>query len=90
MAGNPRADRYSHTPRKVFDAYIDRMALKRSRDREDYRADLQLLTNQIKRQQLQLNELEDHVKSHCHVLRGEADQDDLEGPDTLEDSTEGL
>ncbi len=65
---NAKRNQYNSTPRKVFDAYIDKMALRRDRDREDYRADLQFLTNQIKRQQLQIDEIVDHVQSHCHVL----------------------
>ncbi len=77
MPPNQRANRYDHTPRKVFDKAIDRMELKRLRDREDHRTDLHLLMNRLKALQLQLDLLEDHVKSHCHVLRGEDEKDEL-------------
>ena len=83
MPVNPRADRYSHTPRKVFNAYVDRMALKRSRDREDNRNDLHLMMTMIKHLQEELLELKDHVASHCRTLR---DPDDP----VVEYSTEEL
>ena len=61
---NTKRDQYNSTPRKVFDAYIDRMAIKRQRDREDHRADIQAL---IKR----LNNLEKQLT----FLRSELEQD---------------
>ncbi len=87
-ADNTRRNQYNSTPRKVFDKAIDRMELKRQRDKEDARSDLQVLTNQLKRMQLQLEELEDHVKSHCHVLN---DVDDPVGDPVIRtDDTEEL
>ncbi len=44
---NPKANRYSHTPRKVFDKAMDRMDLKRQRDREDHRADMAALIKRL-------------------------------------------
>ncbi len=59
---NTKRNQYNSTPRKVFDTYIDRMAVKRQRDRDDHRADMAAL---IKR----LNNLESLVnaqsKKHC-------------------------
>ncbi len=71
MAGNPRADRYSHTPRKVFDSYIDRMAVKRQRDREDHRADMGALLQKLDQLQDQLTHLEQHVAHHCSTITEE-------------------
>ncbi len=68
MAGNPRADRYSHTPRKVFDSYIDRMAVKRQRDREDNRNDYQLLLKLIQQLREDHEHLKTHVEAHCNTL----------------------
>ncbi len=84
MAGNPRADRYLHTPRKVFDSYVDRMALKRSRDREDNRNDLHRMMGMIKHLQEELLELKDHVASHCKTLRDPDDPVVEHGNEELE------
>ncbi len=77
MPSNERSDRYRHTPRKVFDAYSDRMEIKRQRDKEDARANLQFLKNQIKRIQLQLDELQNHVASHCSTIALEAQPNEV-------------
>ncbi len=71
---NDYSNKYNATPRKVFDKAIDKLTLRRERDRDDARADNHLLINQLKRMQLQLDELEDHVKSHCHVLQGSEEE----------------
>ncbi len=68
--------RYTHLPRKVFDKYIDRMALKRQRDREDHRNDLANVLRQIRQLENQLTLIEEHVKSHCHVLQGDHEDED--------------
>ncbi len=86
MAYKDDATKFTHVPRKVFDKYVDRMALKRSRDRSDNRNDLQILMNLIKHLQEDLLELQDHVNSHCTVLNGEPDHPKAPGPP----STEGL
>ncbi len=86
MPPNQRANRYDHTPRKVFDKAIDRMELKRQRDREDNRNDLQSMIRDIRHlHQLILaltqnhTDLEQHVLSHCNVLEGrEEDTEELE------------
>ncbi len=44
---NTKRNQYNSTPRKVFDTYIDRMAIKRERDREDHRADMQALIKRL-------------------------------------------
>ncbi len=43
---NP-ATKYTHTTRKVFDKHVDRMELRRQRDRDDHRADIAALLKRI-------------------------------------------
>ncbi len=69
---NTARNQYNSTPRKVFDAYIDRMAVKRARDKEDHRADVQALLKRISNLENQLthqrqlhDELQVHVDAHC-------------------------
>ncbi len=40
---NTKRNQYNSTPRKVFDSYIDRMAVKLQRQRDDHRADMKAL-----------------------------------------------
>ncbi len=40
MAANYEPNRYNTTPRKVFDKHVDRMELRRKRDKQDHRADM--------------------------------------------------
>ncbi len=40
-------NRYNSTPRKVFDKHVDRMELKRQRDKQDHRADMQALIKRL-------------------------------------------
>ncbi len=68
---NTKRNQYNSTPRKVFDAYIDRMATKRARDKEDHRNDMQTIVQQLKALQNQLTLLEEHVAQHCHVIGGD-------------------
>ncbi len=68
MPPNSRANKYDHTPRKVFDTYVDRMELKRQRDREDHRADLQLVLQKLVLLRQQLDLLAEHVESHCGTI----------------------
>ncbi len=70
MAGkaNPTFNQYFFTPRKVFDSYVDRTSLKRARDREDMLNDFRLIMKQIKHLSEDLEELKDHVRSHCSQL----------------------
>ncbi len=75
MPSNPRANRYDHTPRKVFDKAIDRMDAKRRRDRQDNSNDLQIMIQKIKHlHQLILaltdlvDENTDHLQRHCAEL----------------------
>ncbi len=44
---NTKRNQYNSTPRKVFDTYIDRMAVKRARDKEDLRADMLLIFSKL-------------------------------------------
>ncbi len=69
MAAEP--NRYSNTPRKVFDAHVDRMELKRLRDKEDHRADLKAIFQRLKNLENQHTLLEEHVASHCGQLDNE-------------------
>ncbi len=80
---NTRRDQYNSTPRKVFDSYIDRMAVKRARDKEDHRADLQAifqrlvnLESQLSLQILELEDLAHHVERHCMQLDSSRDDKD--------------
>ncbi len=68
MAANAGPNRYSSTPRKVFDKHVDRMETKRQRDREDHRADMQALINRMNNLEAQLTHLADHQQDHCHDL----------------------
>jgi hypothetical protein len=80
---NSRANRYDHTPRKVFDKAIDRMEFKRARDRDDTRSDMRVLTRAMDNLQRQLTELREHVAGHCEQLIDPKDP-------VVEHSTEGL
>ncbi len=65
------ANRYNSTPRKVFDKHVDRMEVKRQRDREDHRADMQALIKRLLNLENQLELLTEHVEQHCHVIGGD-------------------
>ncbi len=85
---NQGPNKYNSTPRKVFDKHVDRMELKRQRDKEDHRADLKLVFQQLRAIQNQLANLEEHVASHCQDL---ADPSLVKGSKFLTDvSTEEL
>ncbi len=79
----PAVNKYNSTPRKVFDKAIDRLELKRQRDREDNINDLQKMIQQIKQLQSDVADLENHVRSHCEQL-------DREGGTNREHDTEEL
>ncbi len=61
-------DQYNSTPRKVFDKYIDRMAVKRQRDREDHRNDMQTIVQRMNRLETQLTLIAQHLDDHCQAL----------------------
>ncbi len=72
---NTKRNQYNSTPRKVFDVYIDRMATKRARDKEDHRADIAALLRRLQNIELALTELtlehgelQDHIDRHCAQL----------------------
>ncbi len=74
MAGrydNTKRNQYNSTPRKVFDAYIDRMATRRDRDRIDHAMDIAALLKRIENIEYMHRELKEHVQHHCHVLMGD-------------------
>ncbi len=68
MPPNSRANRYDHTPRKVFDKALDRIELRRQRDKEEARRDIANLFQKMELLNKMLTLLEDHVQNHCHVL----------------------
>ena len=91
MPPNDRANRYDHTPRKVFDKAMDRMDLKRQRDREDSRSDLRAVLARIvsiedKLIQVleQLGELEQHVAQHCNAMALDDDPGHMDPTEELE------
>ncbi len=51
--------------RKVFDAHVDRVEIKRKRDRDDHRADMQALLQRLNNLEAQLTDLSDHLATHC-------------------------
>ncbi len=67
-------DQYQNTPRKVFDKHVDRIELKRKRDREDNRNDLQMMIQKIQHlHQLIIaltHQVEAHIDMHCTQLDG--------------------
>ncbi len=73
---NTARNQYNSTPRKVFDLYIDRMAIKRARDKQDHRADMQALISRIQNLEDQLTHLTEHVRQHCDRIRTEEDPED--------------
>ncbi len=77
---NTKRNQYNSTPRKVFDAYIDRMAVKRTRDKQDHRADMQALIKKINELEQALELISQHVQQHCHVIGGD-ETSDYQGPD---------
>ncbi len=48
-------NRYNSTPRKVFDKHVDRMEIRRQRDKEDHRNDLKAIIQTMKLHQIQLD-----------------------------------
>ena len=75
MSNGAGPNRYNSTPRKVFDKYIDRMAVRRTRDLEDHRADMKALIRRLDNLETQLtlatedyDELRQHVATHCRRI----------------------
>ncbi len=60
---NTKRNQYNSTPRKVFDAALDRLTQRRLRDKEEHRNDIAALL-------ARLETLEDHVAEHCKALDG--------------------
>lgn len=75
-------NRYTNTPRNIFDKHVDRMETKRLRDKEDHRNDLKAIFQRLSNLETQhallvqeVKDLDDHVAKHCDVLSS----DDTEG-----------
>ncbi len=71
--GNAGPNRYSSTPRKIFDKHVDRVEAKRQRDREDHRADLKALISRMVNLETQLTNLGQHVLKHCQAIDDEGE-----------------
>ena len=65
---NP-SNKYNSTPRKVFDKHVDRMELRRQRDRLDHRADTQALIKRLMNLEALLTQLHKQVQDHCDLPR---------------------
>ncbi len=68
---NTKRNQYNSTPRKVFDTYIDRMAVKRTRDREQVRADVGALFSRIENLEKSLTLLNVQIYQLYHVVHDE-------------------
>ncbi len=84
MSYKDSVNQYNHTPRKVFDKYIDRMAIRRDRDLEDHRGDLLVVFRKIQELHDQLTELSAHVASHCQAIDPLKDDGEEHGNEGLE------
>ncbi len=71
---NTKRNQYNSTPRKVFDAYIDKMALRRDRDRADHMADLGAILKQLKQLEIQLQEIREEMELTDALLAEVKDQ----------------
>ncbi len=71
MGNNDYVNKYNSTPRKVFDKYIDRMAVRRKRDLDDHRADLKAIFHRIINLEQALQDLAEHVAQHCLQIEEE-------------------
>ncbi len=65
---NTKRNQYNSTPRKVFDAYIDKMAIRRKRDMEDHRADMKALIHRLNNMELAYQELAEQYDDLQHDL----------------------
>ncbi len=54
---NERRNQYNSTPRKVFDRALDRVEVRRQRDREDHRNDLRALMARLENLELRFQDL---------------------------------
>ncbi len=68
-------NKYNSTPRKIFDKHVDRMEVKRKRDKDDHRADMKALLqrllsleNQLTLVLLEIEENRTHIDRHCAEL----------------------
>ncbi len=68
MADNMTRNQYNSTPRKVFDKAIDRMELKRARDKQDHRADLAVFVARIHALETALDDAITQLKEHSQEM----------------------
>ncbi len=54
--------------RKVFDKHVDRMTELRARDKQDHRADMKSIFHRVINLEQALQDLADHVASHCQQM----------------------
>ncbi len=76
-------NKYNSTPRKVFDKHVDRMEIRRQRDKADHRADYHLMMDRIRSLQKDFDELQQHVAEHCRTLRDPGASDVEHGNEEL-------
>ncbi len=86
---NPPANRYSHTPRKVFDKAMDRQDLRLKRVKEDYRADLKAMVQRLINLEDTVGRLVRQIERHFPI-EDEFDVEELPDGRWRRRSTEGL
>ncbi len=64
---NTKRNQYNSTPRKVFDAYIDRMAVKRQRDNENHINDIKLVLHRMVDLEKKLTHVEELMNEYHPV-----------------------
>ncbi len=70
MGRYTESNKYSATPRSIFDKHVDRMEIKRQRDREDHRADMQALIKRLNNLETQLMDLAEELNLARHTDLG--------------------
>ncbi len=70
---NDFVNKFSSTPRRVFDKAMDKVEIKRQRDKEDHRADLKAIFHRIINLEQALQDLADHTAHHCDQLKQDPD-----------------
>ncbi len=67
MGRNYPVKDYNNVPRKVFDKHIDRVELRRQRDRQDHRADMQALIQKLENLEKKVTHLEELMNEYHPV-----------------------
>ncbi len=65
---NTSRNQYNSTPRKIFDRHVDNWKIRRQRDLDNARADMQALFQRMENMETQLTKLIQHVERHCEEL----------------------